>query len=255
MLDLTAEREKLNKLYRENNQDTVNTLLCGHVGSGKTHTLRTARRPIFIYSFDPGGTKHLRADIEKGYVLVNPLYERHTPTCFTDFALDIQERAKSGFFDYMGTVCIDSLTNFMERVLSAVSKAKNRTQGELMQGDYRVVWIKVVEVINLLINLPCDTVLTAHLYGEPDDMGRKEFRINAPGKAAIALPTLFDEVYIQQAKAGSKEIEYSLQTKSDELYKARTRIGSGLFNTHERPDLMYLREKAGWACKHKELLV
>ena len=61
-LDITAEFAKLKSMYQEDVQSkTVNILLLGESGSGKTFLMRTAPGPVHIDSFDPGGSTSLRS--------------------------------------------------------------------------------------------------------------------------------------------------------------------------------------------------
>ena len=65
---------------------------------------------------------------------------------------------------------------------------------------------------------------------------------------------MFDEIYVTIAKQTSKGIEYSLLTRNDGLYQARTRLGrGGRFETYEKPDIKYLLKKAGFPTEDKPL--
>jgi ABC-type phosphate transport system ATPase subunit len=55
----TFDRVKQYYADEAERQQTLNALICGDSGSGKTSLLRTCRRPILVHSFDPGGNKGL----------------------------------------------------------------------------------------------------------------------------------------------------------------------------------------------------
>ena len=86
-IDTQNEIATLRQLYREDpRQSSFNLLLLGEYGRGKTFILRTARKPVFIDSFDPGGSKCLRKYIEKGDIIVDTRWEREDPMNPTAFA-------------------------------------------------------------------------------------------------------------------------------------------------------------------------
>jgi len=72
------------------------------------------------------------------------------------------------------------------------------------------------------------------------------------GKLKVRGPILFDEIYMAVTKATSKGAEYSLLTRNTGLYKARTRLGKGKFETYEQQDIKALLQKAGWESGDKK---
>ena len=64
-LDVKAEAEKLKQMYEDDPRThSYNAIVYGDLGTGKTMSLRTARRPLWVHSFDPGGTEVLRGNIK-----------------------------------------------------------------------------------------------------------------------------------------------------------------------------------------------
>ena len=52
-------------------QKRFSALVTGETNAGKTFLLRTARKPVHIDSFDPGGTKCLRDLIKSGDIIAD----------------------------------------------------------------------------------------------------------------------------------------------------------------------------------------
>ena len=70
-LDIVAEVKKLKEMYASKGRKKYNLLIYGPKGSGKTTLVGTGRKPVFIDSFDPGGSTVLRDEIATGDVVVD----------------------------------------------------------------------------------------------------------------------------------------------------------------------------------------
>ena len=74
--DAAAELKRVQDFYKGDKlQKRFSALVTGETNAGKTFLLRTARRPVHIDSFDPGGTKGLRDLIASGDVVADTRYE------------------------------------------------------------------------------------------------------------------------------------------------------------------------------------
>ena len=76
--ELKAKRTfaDISKMYSEDKaQEKLNALVLGTYGSGKTTLAATCPSPVLIHSFDPGGTKGLKAEIEAGKIFVDTRFE------------------------------------------------------------------------------------------------------------------------------------------------------------------------------------
>ena len=85
----------------------------GRTGTGKTRIFKTARRPVFICSFDPGGYKTLIDEIDGRTFLVDSRFESEDPwhpKAWALFDKVFHELKTSGFFSMVGTFGLDSLT-------------------------------------------------------------------------------------------------------------------------------------------------
>ena len=70
--DAKAELARVKKYYDQDPlQKRFSAIISGDSGSGKTYLLRTARFPVHIDSFDPGGTKCLEPWIKKGDIIAD----------------------------------------------------------------------------------------------------------------------------------------------------------------------------------------
>ena len=257
-LDIQKEIDELRKLYKEDpRQKTFNLLLLGKYGTGKTFLLRTARKPVFIDSFDPGGTKCLRKEIEAGDILVDTRWEGDdpmNPRAFAEWYPTFNERVKSGFFESFGTYCLDSSTTWTMSILSAYLKKKGGVTAVPNYKDhYHYQMLDVRAYVKKMLDLPCDTILTGHLeLKQEGDSGRMEFAYATTGKGSYIIPTLFDEVWVASTKETSKGVDYRLLTENDGLYSARSRLkAGGLLETYETPDIKKILAKAGLATDDK----
>ncbi len=85
--DKQDELKKVKEYYEGDHlQKRFSALITGETNTGKTFLLRTARKPIHIDSFDPGGTKCLEAYIRKGDIVVDTRFENEDPEDPSAFA-------------------------------------------------------------------------------------------------------------------------------------------------------------------------
>ena len=257
---IADEFRTIRELYESNpNKDTFNALIYGYMGTGKTQVIGTARKPVLIHSFDPGGEKVLVDKIKKGQVMVNSEFQNEDakkPTSYRAWEREFDRLRKiDGFFEGIGTYAIDSVTTWSEALMNAILKENGRSAGTPQMQDYLVQINTLRDAIKLITSLPCDVILTGHVDSEKDEVtGRVTTGVMITGKLKEKLPLLMDEVYMAVTKESSKGVEYSLLTRNTGLYKARTRLGrSGIFDTYEEPNLKVLMEKAGLDASDKPL--
>ena len=113
-------KELAEKYKTDVRQQTFNLLLLGEMGSGKTFLARTARKPIHIDSFDPGGSKGLEDLIKKGDIIVDSRYESEKPMepfAFTEWKAVMTSRVREGYFNHIGTYLLDSSTSDRKSVV------------------------------------------------------------------------------------------------------------------------------------------
>jgi len=250
-LEIKKEIEALQKMYSDDpRQKTFNALILGESGSGKSFLLRTCRKPVHIDSFDPGGTKGLQEYINKGEIIVDSRYEGENPMKPEMFELwmkEMEKREKMGYFNHIGTYCLDSATTWSESIMNWVlKKAHLSGTAPRFTHDYVPQKVQIRNWLRELLDLPCDFILTGHLEGDKDEVsGRMTYRFMTTGKGVTTIPLLFDEIYVLDPKDSSKGVDYRILTQSTGTYVARSRLAKeGLLDKYEKCDIKEILKKA-----------
>lgn len=269
--DYKDELKRVKKHYEGDPlQKRFSALVTGETNAGKTYLLRTARYPIHIDSFDPGGTKCLRDLIEKGDVVADTQWESDdpfSPKTFAEWMKTIDIRFKTKYFDHFGTYCLDSATTFGDAVMNYQLASKSRA-GEAPQHrhDYNPQKVLMTNYIKKLMRLPCDFIMTGHLREikklvriDPKTGIATEdikYRFYTTGQAVVTIPLLFDEIYviIGQEQRG-REPKREMLIDSLGTYIARSRLkANGKLDAVEKPDIKELLKKLGLDWKDKPRL-
>jgi hypothetical protein len=251
-------------------QRRFSALVTGETNAGKTYLLRTARKPIHIDSFDPGGTKCLRDLIGKGDVIADTSFENDDPfepKAFANWMKAVDLRFHLGYYKQFGTYCIDSATMFGAAVMSYGMGDKGRAgEAPMRNKDYMPQKVYMVNYIKKLMTLPCDFILTGHLreikkllsIDTQTGIAREEikYRFYVTGDAVVTIPLLFDEIYVIVGKEGREGPKREMLTDSLGTYSARSRLKmNGLLSAIEPPDIKALLKKAGFSSEDKPKLV
>lgn len=266
--DRLDELKRVKKYYAEDSlQKRFSALITGETGSGKSFLVSTARFPVHIDSFDPGGTKGLRKWIEKGDIIADTSWERedpYDPKVFGEWMRTIDIRLKSGYFDMFGTYMLDSASTWGDAVMNyQLGKASHAGEAPKWNRDYTPQKTFMINYIKKLMNLPCDFILTGHLRQfeevmgqtkEGNDIKRMFYRFFTTGQAMVTIPLQFDELYVLQGKETSAGIQRELLIESQGQYVARSRLkGDGRLNSREPANIKQLLKKIGlpWEDKPK----
>lgn len=231
---------------------TMNCLLLGSAGSGKTWSAQTAVKPVLIHSFDPGGPRGLKPWIEKGEIFVEDfsLKDPSNPNEWNNWCRRLVELEQSGVFNTIGTFMIDSLTTWVEAGMAELSRTRWTKPNEIQ--DYNVMNLMIKHRVKQINSLPCNTIFTAHIEREVEQAtGKVDVTVATYKSMKPYIPTLFDEIYIAEVSMGKNGPKWMFRTKPDGIYKCRTRIGAQVFNEFEEPDFKKLLEKAGYPYKDK----
>lgn len=234
----------------------VNFIVYGDVGTGKSVLTRTMPRPVLVHSFDPGGMKSrlLEPLIKSGDILVERFEDEDpaAPTMFKKHADRFRELAKAKVFDSIGTFVVDPITGMADYIMNQILKEGGRAGTTPQIQDYMVQQRMIQNALRIYASLPCYFVATGHIERGKDEItGAILAELMIPGKAALKTPALFDEIYVSQVTQTAKGPEHTLLTQNDGLYKARTRIGAGIFERKEVSDISALLKKAGYQTERK----
>lgn len=261
-LEIRKKASEIQEMYANDpGQNSFNLLLVGESGTGKSYLLRTARLPIHVDSFDPGGTKCLRDQIKDGRIIADTRWENDDPfkpTVWRNWVKETQARMKMGYFDHLGTYVIDSGTKWADSVMNQVLKAAG-IPGETPRftKDYQPQKTQVLNWIKYLLRIPCDFIMTGHLESHKDDVtGSITYRLMTTGKAVSLIPLEFDEIWVTNTKSRASGLDYRIITAHTGPYLASSRLGrGGKFEVYEKPDIKYLLKKAGESTEDKPLLL
>lgn len=265
--DAAAELKKVREFYASDKmQKRFSAIITGETNAGKTYLLRTARFPIHIDSFDPGGTKCLKDLIDSGDIIADTQWETEdpfNPKVYVEWKKVNEIRLKIGYFEQFGTYCIDSLTTFAQAAMNFQLGMKNDAGGVPQhRRDYNPQKVEIENRIRRLMNLPCDFIITGHLRETRDlrsvdkSSGIKyeevRYRLHITGQAVVTIPLLFDELYVIKGKGENPRREMLIDSLGE--YVARSRLkGNGKLSASETPDIKALLKKAGleWEDKPK----
>ena len=260
ILLIKAEAEKLKTMYNEDQSNhSFNCLLLGESGSGKTFLTRTARKPVHIDSFDPGGAKGLDDFIQRGEIIVDSRYGSEDPRKSFAFELwkkEMARREQMGYFEMLGTYVLDSSTTWAESIMNEILKRAGLAGGApRFTHDYNPQKIEIRNWLRELLALPCDFILTGHLESYKDEVtGGVSYRYATTGKGVQTIPLLFDEIWVMNPKSGSKGVDYRILTQSTGTYVARSRLAKeGLLQQYEEANIKGILKKAKQNCEDKPL--
>lgn len=258
---VAAEFARIQGAYEEDaRQQTFNLLLLGESGAGKTFLARTARKPVHIDSFDPGGTKGLRRNIAKGEVIADTQYEGEDPmrpSMYAAWKRNFQNRQRMGYFNHIGTYILDSSTTWSEAIMNQILKeAKIPGEAPRFTKDYTPQKIEIRNRVREMLDLPCDFILTGHLKVIEDQVtGQPTYRYLTTGQGAVIIPLLFDELWVMDPKRIADGVAYRVLTRSTGTHIARSRLAEdGRLASYEDPDIKGILKKVGMPIDDKPLL-
>jgi len=204
----------------------LNVLVYGRSGVGKTKLIETAPKPIII-STEQGllsiaGTGIPVLEVE----IVDDLYEAYN---FINTAKNLKKYK---------TVCLDSISDIAEAVLSDLKKTKKDPR-----AAYGELNTTIADVIRKFRDLPTSTYFIAKSETYENSAGMQAMRPSMPGKSLTnGLSFFFDEVLALRINEDDEDNTYRyLQTQPTLTVDAKDR--SGNLNKIEKPDLKILFKK------------
>lgn len=259
-LDIQEEFSDIRKRYAEDPRNTTfNGLIYGHPGTGKTNSLRTARKPILVHSFDPGGTETISDEIEKGNILADTRFEQddpNNPTAFNLWEEEFERLKAGGFFPHIGTFVIDSITSWCDALMNEIHRREGRIGKSPRLRDYQIQIKTARDYMKEMTTLPCDFIAIGHIETDKDEVtGEIKSVLMVTGKLKTKLPLLFSEVYVADTKETSKGINYFFHTQNNGIYKARSRFDKEGNNIEPKmpQDYKNILQEAGYDVSDKEL--
>lgn len=252
MANITKEIAEIKEAYNSSpRRENITAIVYGGIGAGKTSLLGTARKPVLIDSFDPGGTKPLESKIKAGEILVDPSFEHDDPMAPKAWALwarKFKQRFHSGLFNHVGTYAIDSLTTWSQACLADILAKANRAGGVPQQNDWYPQMVAMENAVRNFLQLPCSVILIAHEDTDKDEIsGRIVRNLMITGKAKVRIPGLMDELWYAHTTRTGKGVEYKLRTQKNSSEHARSRLSrEGLLDEVEPADIKHILAKAGY---------
>lgn len=225
-------------------------LLYGKPGSGKSHMIASARRPIFIHSFDLGGTDiaPIQKGIKEGWIVVEHFEDEDPldPKIWNEWSHRFADELTSGFFENFGTYAIDSMTNWVNAALYQRAKEAGRIGNSPQQQDWGIAANAVVNgLVRAIGKTPCDVILTAHVDKFEDQVtGRVMTDISVYKTLRKNIPVHIDEIYYMEAKNTAQGTAFTAFTKVHGSYYARSRRDE-LLSLEEEPNIKELLKKMG----------
>lgn len=229
--------------------DKFTSLVMGRFGTGKTRLLGTARKPILIDSFDPGGAVVLRDLIKKGDVVLRDYSKENIkkPDAYMKWEKQWEDDLRTGFLSMFGTYSIDTLTTWVDAATTKVAFDKGREENLPKLPDYPIIINMCKNMIKLTSAESCDFILTAHLEAVKDEItGEIREEVATYPSLRPKIPALFTEKWVMITKDKPGGCDYKILTKPRGRYQASTQLGKDdIFLMEEVPDIKALLKKAG----------
>ena len=207
---------------------TVNVLVYGQAGSGKTSLIPTMPAPVIIST--EGGLLSIAGS-------AIPYIEVANMDALRDAYKWLLDSDESKQFE---SVAIDSISEVAE-----VSLGTEKKTNKDPRAAYGEMQTTMAEVIRSFRNLPRHVLMTAKLEKSQDEMGRMLYSPSMPGvKLGQSLPYFFDLMLALRVEKDAENVtQRALMCDSDGLWQAKDR--SGKLEAWEAPDLGAIIAKLG----------
>ena len=235
----------------------TNFLIYGPSGAGKTTTMATAVRPIFVDSWDPAGLDSVRQGIDEGWIVPDHQWEEPLDDITKEwmrYEQVLRERIRSGLFDLFGTYALDSMT-LLGASLLAWGQATAPTSDN--RSAYLPAQTQLLSLIRRIVSIPCDVIITALPYERIEEATQRTTDIGPTFIGRVQTPSaLISESYYLEVKKcltadPAKGLKLgdpvrSLVTNNDGLIRAKSRLNNqGQIPLRVAPDIKAIKKMAG----------
>jgi hypothetical protein len=220
---------KLTSTDQVSSSSGVKCLVFGGSGVGKTFLCSTAPNPVILSA--EKGLLSLRKQ------KVAAIEIRTLTELYEAYQWCVSSKEAQQFW----TICLDSITEMAEVVLSNLVKTVGAKDPRKAYGE---IIPQMSELIRAFRDLPGKHVcVTAKMETAKDEMtGVIQYGPSMPGaKLGPALPYFFDEVFALRIGGSGNQTYRYLQTQPDIQYVSKDR--SGALNPIEEPNLTVLFNK------------
>ena len=265
LLKIKATADRLSQMYNDDPRSkTYNAIIYGPPKVGKSAILDTCVAPVFVHSFDPGGTKVLSKGIKNGRILVDTRFEQDNadmPRAFLLWEKEMNALISEKFFDHVGTFALDSMTTWAQCImydvirLAATAKKNRKVGGAPAKQDWMPQMNIIEKWMRVFASLPCNCVLLGHDDIPTNDEGEQidDRCLMITGKLKKRVPAIFDEVYFMHIDSSVKGTR-KLQTQPKNRINAGSRLGhGGKLEAQEDPDIKAILKKVGYPYEDKTL--
>lgn len=238
-------REKLNVKPPEESVSFISLLLYGEPGAGKTHLIGTAMdhpdtNPMLILDVD-GGVTTIRKRANVDVIQVRTMKQLE----------DVHKELVNDTSGYYKTVAIDTITELQKldmRTVMQEQHSKRPDTTDIYVPSPRE-WGKSGDRMRMIVrayrDLPCHTIVSAHLGEEVTDSGKKKVYPSIPGKLKNELAGFFDIVgylrVVSRKEGNEIVLDRSLQIVNTDGVVAKDRTSS-LGSTVVNPSIPLLWE-------------
>ena len=209
-------------------------LLTGVTGSGKTTLFSTLPGKKFAYLFDPNAINTL-AGTDVQYIEFLPdmldinvislkkgkrdaVVKARTPTIYTEWEADFEERISSGWFaeNKIDWIMLDSLTTFSDLIMDRVLWLNGRPGKHPEYDDWTAQMNTIKNVVRTATALGVGFVATAHVeYTQDKNSKILQNVIVLTGQLRTKLPLLFSEIYYCDCQSDMEKEAFTIQTRPD----------------------------------------
>lgn len=212
-----AERKSAKSAILDLDATRFKCIGIGDIGTGKSTFAATFPTPGYVFNFDNKVAAYLGGDWE--YIDI--------PTSPVGWVAAEKEKgivAKEVKAVKFKTIVIDSVTSLhtlaVERAMQ-IDPKRSEINGPIWNVHYQMAAELTANFIRTVMSWDCNIVVLVHYEAIKDEQGNIiAYEPLLPGKQAVKIPGLFDEIYRFYTKTKGGVTQYKLGTVPKGLYKA-----------------------------------